>query len=142
MIDYNKIFKIENTVKCTNIMELLMALVDSSNSIADKRNLWNKWQTEYYSTDDVMSFFSDSLFSDGGLRFFDIICHTDYKNFYEMACSLDLAGFDPKAYYLYWILGYGHKEKTQLVKDALEYDPDVIKGMFPDIEQVIMNEEI
>ena len=133
MIDESKIFNGTHT----NIMELLMALVDPRNSIEDKRRVWKVWKEWKYNPDELHEFFSDSLFEDGGFQFLDIVCHTDYKNFYEMAMSLDMANFDPRAYYLYWILGYGHKEKTQLVKEAFEYDPDTIRSIFPDIEQVV-----
>ena len=133
MIDESRIFNGTHT----DIMELLVALVDPQNSIEDKRRVWKVWRDWKYNPDELHEFFSDSLFSDGGFQFLDIVCSNDYKNFYEMAMSLDLANYDPKAYYLYWILGYGHKEKTQLVKDAFEYDPDTIRSIFPDIEQVV-----
>lgn len=136
MIDTNKIFNGDST----NILELLVALVDPSNSIEDRRRLWDEWQYCHYSPDQLMEFFSDSLFDDGGYRFLDIVCSNDYRNFYEMAMSLDLANFDPKAYYLYWILGYGHDEKTQLVKDAFDYDPDTILSIFPDIREILFDE--
>ena len=133
MIDESKIFTGSNT----NIMELLMVLVDQNNSIEDRRRVWKVWRDWKYNPDELNEFFSDSLFADGGFRFLDIVCHNDYKNFYEMAMSLDLANFDRRDYYFYWILGYGHKEKTQLVKEALEYDPDTILSIFPDINEVI-----
>lgn len=133
MVDMSSIFNGSST----DIMALLMVLVDPNIPLTEKKIVWNKWRYQNYNNDELMEFFSDSLFEDGGFRFLDIVCSNDYRNFYEMAMSLDMANFDPKAYYLYWILGYGHGEKTQLVKDAFEYDPDVIKGMFPDIEQVL-----
>lgn len=133
MVDMSSIFNGSST----DIMALLMVLVDPNIPLTEKRIVWNKWRYQNYNNDELMEFFSDSLFEDGGFRFLDIVCSNDYRNFYEMAMSLDMANFDPKAYYLYWILGYGHGEKTQLVKDAFKYDPDVIKGMFPDIEQVL-----
>lgn len=137
MIDESKIFNGNNT----NIMELIMALVDKTNSISDKRRVWKVWRDWKYNPDELHEFFSDSLFADGGFRFLDIVCHNDYKNFYEMASSLDLANFDRRAYYFYWILGYGHKEKTQLVKEALEYDPETILSIFPDINEVILEND-
>ena len=141
MIDESKIFNGTHT----DIMELLMALVDPQNSIEDKRKIWKVWRDWKYNPDELHEFFSDSLFADGGFQFLDIVCHNDYKNFYEMAMSLDLANFDPKAYYLYWILCYNEDMRpwdSAILKEALEYDPETIKGMFPDIEQVIMNEEV
>lgn len=140
MIDMEKIFTVQNTVKSTNVMELLVALVDPNNSIEEKREVWNKWRYSYYNPDDLMAFFSDSLFADGGLDFLHVVCNNDYKNFYEMACSLDLAGFDPRAYYLFWILGYGHKEKTELAKEAFEYDPETILAIFPDVQEVVFDD--
>lgn len=140
MVDIDKIFKVENTVRTTNVMELLLALVDPNNSLSEKRIIWHKWRYDYYNPDELMVFFSDSLFEDGGYRFLDIVCHNDYKNFYEMAMSLDMANFDPKAYYLYWILGYGHNEKTQLVKDAFDYDPDTILSIIPDFKEIVLED--
>ncbi len=136
MIDESRIFNDTHT----DIMEMLLALVDPSNSIEEKREVWNKWRYSYYNPDDLMGFFSDSLFADGGFDFLNIVCNNDYKNFYEMAINLDLANFDPKAYYLFWILGYGHKEKTQLVKEAFEYDPETILAIFPDIQEVVFDD--
>lgn len=137
MVDINKIF----TPNGTNIYELLLALVDPNVPLVEKRIVWGKWRDTYYNNDELMEFFSDSLFEDGGFRFLDIVCNNDYKNFYEMAMSLDMANFDPKAYYLYWILGYGHAEKTQLVKDAFDYDPDTILGLIPDFKEIILEED-
>ena len=137
MVDINKIF----TPNGTNIYELLVALVDPSIPLVEKRIVWHKWRDTYYNNDELMEFFSDSLFEDGGFRFLDIVCNNDYKNFYEMAMSLDMANFDPKAYYLYWILGYGHAEKTQLVKDAFDYDPDTILGLIPDFKEIVLEED-
>lgn len=140
MIDYNKIFD-QNTHN-TNVGELLLVLFDRNNTIADKRKVWKRWRDEYFSNDVLIEFFSDTLFAPDRTNYLDAFLQGDYKNFYELACSLDLSGIDPKAYYIYWILCYGHKYETSHLKEALEYDPDTIKGMFPDIEQVIMNEEV
>ena len=133
MVDMSSIFNGSST----DIMALLMVLVDPNIPLTEKKIVWNKWRYQNYNNDELMEFFSDSLFEDGGFRFLDIVCSNDYRNFYEMAMSLDMANFDPKAYYLYWILGYGHGEKTQLVKDAFDYDPDTILSIFPDIEKVV-----
>jgi hypothetical protein len=140
MVDYNKIF--DRNTHTTDVGELLMVLFDRNNTLADKRKVWRKWRDEYFSNDALIEFFSDSLFADDKSNYLDAILKCEYKNFYELACTLDLAGIDPKAYYVYWILCYGHKYETSHLKEALEYDPDTIKGMFPDIEQVIMNEEV
>ena len=136
MVDMSKIFNGSST----DIMALLMVLVDPSIPLVEKKIVWNKWRYQNYNPDELMEFFSDSLFEDGGFRFLDIVCNNDYKNFYEMAMSLDMANFDPKAYYLYWILGYGHAEKTQLVKDAFDYDPDVILSLIPDFKEIILED--
>ena len=136
MIDESKIFNGTHT----NVMELLLALVDPQNSIEDKRRVWKVWRDWKYSPDELHEFFSDSLFADGGFQFLDIVCNTDHSNFYEMAMSLDLANFDPRAYYLYWILGYGHGEKTQLVKDAFDYDPDTILSIFPYFKEIVLED--
>ena len=140
MIDYNKIF--DRNAHTTDVGELLLVLFDRNNTLADKRKVWRKWRDEYFSNDALIEFFSDSLFADDKSNYLDAIFKCEYKNFYELACTLDCAGIDPKAYYIYWILCYGHTYTTELLKEALEYDPETIKGMFPDIEQVIMNEEV
>ena len=136
MVDMGKIFNGSST----DIMELLMVLANPEISLTEKRIVWDKWRYINYNPDVLMEFFSDSLFEDGGFRFLDIVCHNDYKNFYEMAMSLDMANFDPRAYYLYWILGYGHGEKTQLVKDAFDYDPDTILSMIPDFKEIVLED--
>lgn len=140
MIDYNKIF--DKNTHTTDVGELILALFDRNNTIADKRKVWKRWRDEYFSNDVLIEFFSDTLFAPDRTNYLDAFLQGDYKNFYELACSLDLSGIDHKAYYIYWILCYGHKYHTDLLKEALEYDPDTIKGMFPDIEQVIMNDGI
>ena len=140
MINYNKIFN--RNAHTTNIGELLMVLFNPNNTTSDKRKVWKRWRDEYFSNDVLLEFFSDSLFpQDDRVGYFDVLVNTpNYKNFYEMTCSLDMAGIDPKAYYIYWILCYGHKYATDYLKEALEYDPETIKGMFPDIEQVLFVE--
>ena len=138
MIDYDRIFN--RTSHTTDVGELLMALFNPNNTRADKRKVWKKWKEEYFSNDALIEFFSDSLFRDDNTNYLDAILKCDYKNFYELACTLDLSGIDPKAYYIYWILCYGHKYASDLLKVALEYDPETIKGMFPDIEQVLFAE--
>ena len=136
MVDMSSIFNGSST----DIMALLMVLVDPNIPLTEKKIVWSKWRYQNYNNDELMEFFSDSLFEDGGFRFLDIVCSNDYRNFYEMAMSLDMANFDPKAYYLYWILGYGHGEKTQLVKDAFEYDPDTILALIPDFKEIVLED--
>ena len=136
MVDMSSIFNGSST----DIMALLMVLVDPNIPLTEKKIVWNKWRYQNYNNDELMEFFSDSLFEDGGFRFLDIVCSNDYRNFYEMAMSLDMANFDPKAYYLYWILGYGHGEKTQLVKDAFDYDPDTILALIPDFKEIVLED--
>lgn len=138
MIDYNKIFD-QNTHN-TNVGELLLVLFDRNNTLADKRKAWKRWRDEYFSNDVLIEFFSDTLFAPDRTNYLDAFLQVNYKNFYELAFSLDLSGIDRKVYYIYWILCYGHKYHTDLLKEALEYDPETIKGMFPDIEQVIFVE--
>ena len=137
MIDYDKIFHRNGGDHSTDIEALLMALFDPNNTLAAKRKVWKRWRDEYFSNDALIEFFSDSLFAKDKSNYLDAILKCEYKNFYELACTLDLAGIDPRAYYVYWILCYGHKFATGYLKEALEYDPDTIKGMFPDIEQVL-----
>ena len=139
MIEMDKIFTGFGYSRSTNIMELLLALVDPSNPIDEKKNLWDMWQNKYYSKDEVQEFFGDTLFSNDKFNFLDVFVRTDgYKNFYELAFDLDQANLDPQAYYLFFILNYGHKFYTQIVKDAFDYDPDTILAIFPDINEVIL----
>ena len=138
MIDYNKIF--DKNTHNTNVGELLLVLFDRNNTLADKRKVWRKWRYEYFSNDALIEFFSDSLFADDKSNYLDAILKCYYKNFYELAFTLDCAGIARRVYYIYWILCYGHKYETSHLKEALEYDPETIKGMFPDIEQVIFVE--
>ena len=138
MIDYNKIF--DQNTHTTDVEELLLALFDRNNTIADKRKVWKRWRDEYFSDDVLIEFFSDTLFAPDRTNYLDAFLQGDYKNFYELACSLDLSGIDPKAYYIYWILCYGHKYHTDLLKEALEYDPDTILSIFPDINEVILGD--
>ena len=138
MIDYNKIF--DKNTHTTNVGELLLALFDRNNTIADKRKVWKRWRDEYFSDDVLIEFFSDTLFAPDRTNYLDAFLQGDYKNFYELACSLDLSGIDPKAYYIYWILCYGPKHHTDLLKEALEYDPDTILSIFPDINEVILGD--
>ena len=147
MIDTSKIFHIENTARTTDISELLCALVDPSHTIEERKELWREWQCHYYNCDDLMNFFDGALFNrEDGVDYSEVMCKTqEYKNFYELAMSLDMANLDPRAYYLYWIMKYDKARRpvaSNLVNEALNYDPDTIKGMFPDIEQVIMNEGV
>jgi hypothetical protein len=135
MVDVTKIFN-RNTGS-TNIGELLLTLFDRNNTLADKRKVWRRWRDEFFSNDALIEFFSDSLFAKDSPNYLDAVLRGNYKNFYELACTLDLSGIDPKAYYIYWILCYGHKYTTDLLNEALEYDPETIKGMFPDIEKVL-----
>lgn len=138
MIDKDKIFSGSGYSKTTNIMELMLALVDPSNSLQEKRDIWNEWEHDYYNFSDLREFFHESLFNDG-FNFLDVfVREKNYKNFYELAMSLDMANIDQKAYYLFFILNYGHKFYTQIVKDAFEYDQDTILSIFPDIKEVIL----
>lgn len=140
MVDIGKIFAGSGIAHTTDIMELLMALVDPNNSIEDKRKVFHIWQEYPYRMDELHEFFSDSLFKDN--EYLNAICATaDYKNFYEMAMTLDMAGIDPRAYYLYWILSYGRPTESQLIKDAFDYDPDTILSIFPNIQELLFDKE-
>lgn len=125
-----------------DIEEMLLALFSDGYSIGEKRNIWEDWRTKYYNLDYVIDFFKDSLFSMDNRNYLNVLCDTEnYKNFYEIAMSLDMENFDSRAYYLFWILSYGQNETyTQIVKDAYEYDCDTIKSMFPYIEKVLFDE--
>lgn len=147
MIDCDKIF--DRNAHTTDLGELLMALFDHRNTTAEKSKVWKHWRDEYFSKDALIEFFSDTLFADGKSNYLDAILKCEYKNFYELAYTLDCSGVDPKAYYVYWILCYGHKlesvphkesVESVLLREALEYDPETIKGMFPDIEEVLFAE--
>lgn len=138
MVDKSKIFSGCGYNKSANIEQLMLALVDPNNSIGEKKDIWNEWQNNYYNFDDLLYFFQDTLFN-SGFNFLDVFVRaSNYKNFYELALELDTANIDPQAYLLFFILNYGHKFYTQIVKDAFEYDPDTILTIFPDINEVIL----
>ena len=138
MIDKAKIFPEGGT----DIGELLLALVDKSNPIEDRRELWREWCDIHYNLDEVIAFFWDSLFFEGENYSWVFCNNTEHRNFYELAMSLDMANIDPKAYYLYWILNYTHFPSMQsLVKEALEYDPDMILGIFPDVREIVIEDK-
>ena len=125
----------------TDVMALLLAMSDKSRTIAERKEIWRIWRTMYYSYDDIIAFFSDSLFPQDGKTYFDVIVNTpDHTNFWELAMSLDTSGLDPKAYYLFWILCYGHNQYTQLAHEAFDYDPDTIHSVFPDIEEIVFQD--
>lgn len=123
------------------IEELLMTLADPNASLLEKQEKFHDWTLFYYSGDAVHEFFSDSLFRDNGeTNYLDVMLGTNYKDFYEMVMSLDLANMDPKAYYIYWILTSGHDElSAKFLKEALDFDGDTIRGIFPDIEKVLFD---
>lgn len=142
MIDTSNIFKVENTVRTTDIEELLLALIDPKNTIEDKREVWRQWQNHYYNMDDIVGFFDGSLFNrDGGQDYTEIMCKSsDWHSFYELAMSLDMANIDPKAYYLYWILRYNEDMRpwdSAILKEAFEYDPETILSIFPNIKEIL-----
>lgn len=137
MVDKSKIFSGCGYNKSANIEQLMLALVDPNNSIGEKKDIWNEWQNNYYNFYDLLYFFQDTLFN-SGFNFLDVFVRSsNYKNFYELAIELDTANIDPQAYLLFFILNYGHKFYTQIVKDAFEYDPDTILAIFPDINEII-----
>lgn len=137
MVDKSKIFSGCGYNKSANIEQLMLALVDPNNSIGEKKDIWNEWENNYYNFDDLLYFFQDTLFN-SGFNFLDVFVRaSNYKNFYELALELDTANIDPQAYLLFFILNYGHKFYTQIVKDAFEYDPDTILAIFPDINEIL-----
>lgn len=137
MIDKSKIFSGSGYSKSTNIEQLMIALVDPANTIEEKKVIWNEWENTYYNFGDLYDFFQDTLFNDG-FNFLDVFVRaSNYKNFYELAIDLDQANINTQAYLLFFILNYGHKFYTQIVKDAFEYDSDAILAIFPDINEVI-----
>lgn len=124
------------------IEELLMMLANPNIPLATKQKKFHDWKLFFYSPDAVHEFFSDSLFRNNGeTNYLDIMLGTNYKDFYEMVMSLDLANMDPKAYYIYWILTYGNdKLSAKFIKEALDFDGDTIRGIFPDIEKVLFDD--
>ena len=125
-----------------DIEEYLLKLADPSISVEEKKSLFNEWRISWYTPDAVHEFFSDSLFSSDNTNYFDVMLHTDdYRDFYEMVLSLDLANIDPRAYYIYWVLSYGNDcLSTKFLKEAMEYDPDTILSIFPDLQEVLFSE--
>lgn len=135
MVDMNKIFPNGNA----DIMELMMTLCDPSIPIAERKIVWNNWFSRYYQLDFLLEFFSEHLFN-GNMDYIHILSNPeigDKQNFYELAINLDLGAIDPKAYYLFWILTYGHYTNPQIVKDAYDYDAETINEIFPNIEEIV-----
>ena len=123
-----------------------MALLSPVNSIEEKKDIWELWKDKYYSMDALILFFGDTLFNMDGYNYLSAFCECGKeKNFFELAMSMDMGNIDPNAYYLFWILNYGHDTNnggsfTQIVKDAYDYDPERMLNLFPDIEKVIFDE--
>ena len=142
MIDKEKIFG----GVTPDVSELLMALLSPVNSIAEKKDIWELWKDKYYSMDALILFFGDTLFNMDGYNYLSAFCECGKeKNFFELAMSMDMGNIDPNAYYLFWILNYGHDTNnggsfTQIVKDAYDYDPERMLNLFPDIEKVVFDE--
>lgn len=142
MIDKEKIFG----GVTPDVSELLMALLSPVNSIEEKKDIWELWKDKYYSMDALILFFGDTLFNMDGYNYLSAFCGCGKeKNFFELAMSMDMGNIDPNAYYLFWILNYGHDTNnggsfTQIVKDAYDYDPERMLNLFPDIEKVVFDE--
>lgn len=142
MIDKEKIFG----GVTPDVSELLMALLSPVNSIEEKKDIWELWKDKYYSMDALILFFGDTLFNMNGYNYLSAFCECGKeKNFFELAMSMDMGNIDPNAYYLFWILNYGHDTNnggsfTQIVKDAYDYDPERMLNLFPDIEKVVFDE--
>ena len=142
MIDKEKIFG----GVTPDVYELLMALLAPVNSIEEKKDIWELWKDKYYSMDALILFFGDTLFNMNGYNYLSAFCECGKeKNFFELAMSMDMGNIDPNAYYLFWILNYGHDTNnggsfTQIVKDAYDYDPERMLNLFPDIEKVVFDE--
>lgn len=142
MIDKEKIFG----GVTPDVSELLMALLSPVNSIEEKKDIWELWKDKYYSMDALILFFGDTLFNMDGYNYLSAFCECGKeKNFFELAMSMDMGNIDPNAYYLFWILNYGHDTNnggsvTQIVKDAYDYDPERMLNLFPDIEKVVFDE--
>ncbi len=129
------IFNVEHN----DISKFLCTLFSPDISLGTKKFLWSLWKDKYYSFDDIREFFSDTLFKeDGNMTYFDAILQADdYSNFYQLALTLDMAHFDPQVYYIYWILTFDSQTNRKVLEDAIEYDPDTILGLFPDIKEVL-----
>ena len=129
-------------VNAEYIERFLMKIVDPSAPINARRRLFHDWRLFFYSEDAIHDFFSDTLFKqDGSTNYLDVMLRTDYTDFYQMAMALDLANMDPRAYYTYWILTYGNSDLSKkYLKEALEFDGDTIRGIFPDIEKVLFDD--
>ena len=142
MIDKEKIFG----GVTPDVSELLMALLSPVNSIEEKKDIWELWKDKYYSMDALILFFGDTLFNMDGYNYLSAFCECGKeKNFFELAMSMDMGNIAPNAYYLFWILNYGHDTNnggsfTQIVKDAYDYDPERMLNLFPDIEKVVFDE--
>lgn len=139
-MDTSNIFRNDGLHK-TDLGELLLALASPAVSLSEKREIWDCWRSRYFDESAVKEFLSETpLFADDGEAYLNAMLQADdHRNFYEMAMSLDLANIDPKLYYIYWILMSPRGTEKGLLKEAIEYDPETIKGLFPDIEQILFD---
>lgn len=141
-MDTTTIFKNDGLhKKDTDIGELLLAIASPAIHLSDKKTIWDCWCHHYFDESAVKEFLAATpLFADNGEAYLNaMLSAANHKDFYEMAMSLDLAGIDPKLYYIYWILMSPRSTEKGLLKEAIEYDPDTILSIFPDIEKVVFD---
>ena len=141
-MDTTTIFKNDGMYKKdTDIGELLLAIASPAIPLSDKKAIWDCWCRHYFDESAVKQFLACTpLFADNGEAYLNaMLSAANHKDFYEMAMSLDLAGIDPKLYYIYWILMSPRSTERGLLKEAIEYDPDTILSIFPDIEKVVFD---
>ena len=142
-MDTSNIFKNDGLYKKDiDLAELLLALASPTIPLSEKREIWDCWCYHYFDESAVKEFLADTpLFSDNGEAYLNAMLQAaDHKNFYEMAMSLDLAGLDPKLYYIYWILMSPRSTEKGLLKEAIEYDPETILAICPYVKEVIFGE--
>ena len=142
-MDTTTIFKNDGLYKKdTDIGELLLALASPAISLSDKKAIWECWRCHYFDESAVKEFLADTpLFADNGEAYLNaMLSAANHKDFYEMAMSLDLAGIDPRLYYIYWILMSPRGTERGLLKEAIEYDPETIYTICPYVREVILDE--
>lgn len=142
-MDTTTIFKNDGLYKKdTDIGELLLALASPAIPLSDKKAIWDCWR-HHFDDSAVKEFLADTpLFADNGEAYLNaMLSAANHKDFYEMAMSLDLAGIDPRLYYIYWILMSPRSTERGLLREAIEYDPETILSICPYVREVILNEE-
>lgn len=126
-----------------DIERLLLGLADASSPLDERIGLWQVW-IGHYDKPHLMDFFQDVLFG-GDTNYLSAWMKAGtHADFYDLAMELDLEGIDHRACYLFWLLCCAGPDsfETELAKEALEYDPEGIRAIFPDALRIVFGHEI